>query len=222
MRASFFAVVFLFFSAFSALAAGAPSKEILISFWEAQQKAGVETVVFEKTDAAGIYNFETTFFPYKGRLKLLNAAVSKLSGSYYSNIYNGIIEVSLLDAPKDFMEKYAMSYAAWREQSRYYYDTKKAIWFPAGDWGDYFYEEGNDGQALKTASQCQWRKAGLNAALVAGLSAFIFILIRFVRRQHKRAWEVQEKIIERQKRMLDLSEESLQVSKAILESLQKK
>ena len=117
--------VFFAFPAF-ALAkedTAAATKDGLVAFWEEQVRNNPETKQFEKTQEAGVYNFETSFFPYNGRLKLLNAVVSQTNGTYQIDTA-GIIEVELLDASPDFYKKYARSYRAWSESGYYYYDRK--------------------------------------------------------------------------------------------------
>lgn len=196
--------------------AAAPARESLVAHWEAMQKSAPDTAVFEATKDKGIYRFETSFFPYKGRVRLLNAAVSKLSGGAYADLYTGIIEVELMDAPGDFMRKYGMSYAAWLEQNRFYYDAKQNVWFSGGEWGDHF-SAGESAPASGHASCRLW----LNLGLIAGLLVLILLLARFARRQQARALAAQELMMERQKRILEIAEESLGVNRAILDELKK-
>ncbi len=213
-------IVFLFFAFLMVLTpafAAPPGKDSLVSFWEKSLKENPETVVFAADKEKGVYEFETTFFPYKGRLKLLNAAVAKTGDTYYEGFYTGIIEIELLDAPKNFMQKYAQSYYAWQEQNRFFYSEKTGKWFPASQWSENYADTSGDTPAA--ARSCPISRDVLTILV---LIAAILILIPFIRKQHKRAWNAQDQIMERQKRSLDISEELLAVQKQILEELRKK
>ncbi|HYD18281.1 MAG TPA: hypothetical protein VEF76_07375, partial [Patescibacteria group bacterium] len=52
-----------------------PTRESLVAFFEQQMKNDPQVKDFTKR-ADGDYDFQTGFFPYTGRLKLLNAAVT--------------------------------------------------------------------------------------------------------------------------------------------------
>lgn len=217
MKPFFFVFAFtLFLLAPVAAEATAPLKDSLVAHWEAMQRSAPDTIVFEATKDKGVYRFETAFFPYKGRVRLLNAAVSKLSGGAYADLYTGIIEVELMDAPGDFMRKYGMSYAAWLEQNRFYYDAKKNVWFSGGEWGDHFLAEGS----APVSGHVSYR-LWFNLGLIAGLLVLILLLARFARRQQARALAAQELMMERQKRILEIAEENLGVNRAILDELKK-
>lgn len=82
-----------------------PTVEGLIAHWEETVAAAPYNTVFAKTEEEGVYDFETTFFPYKGRLKLLNAAVIADADSYYDDVFEGIVEITLPDADAEFYKK---------------------------------------------------------------------------------------------------------------------
>ena len=58
------------------------SKESFLKAWKAYQKNLPTTVTFEKTDEPNTYIYETTLFPYKGKVKIANVVVDK-NISYY-------------------------------------------------------------------------------------------------------------------------------------------
>ena len=132
-----------------------PSKESLLAAWEQMQKDDPYTVAFENTKEQEIYNFETTIFPFKGKIKVLNELIEKKPGYYYGDFreyneklpdgdYIGIIEVELLGVEKEFAGKYRYSYATWERANALYYhaDTKK--WYTSEQWTTY-----KDAKALR-------------------------------------------------------------------------
>lgn len=192
-------------------AAPAPDKAGLIAFWEASQKKDAHVLRFEKTKEDGVYDFATDFFPYKGRLKLLNAVVTKSSESYLDGLYTGIIELELMDAPADFLQKYAASYSAWKQQHYFYYAAKKGVWFPTSEWSTYsadLYKSGESTSASCPLSSQFSRHAWTWGPLVF-LLAVLALAIRFVRRQNARIWENHAKALAEQQRGLKIAEESL-------------
>lgn len=226
---SFFtAFSLLVFLALPAVAADgkAPSRESLVSYWEKKTQEDKDVGTFKKTDEKGVYKFETSFFPYKGRLKLLNAAITKSSDSYYADIYTGIIEVELLDAKENFFRKYAASYGAWTAQNYFYYDTKAGVWFPSSEWASHF--SGSETSAA-SARSCPLGGQTKNILLLLVLAAFVGLLAVFVKKQNKKIWDNHAKALEEQKRGLKLAEESLEhqkehtkLLKEILSALSKK
>lgn len=207
--AAFFLLVFLTGpgqAAEQAVSAAIPTRESLISFWEEKTLNDPEVRRFEKTSEKGVYKFETTFFPYKGRLKLLNAAITKTSDSIYEGFYTGIVEVELLDAPQDFFRKYSASYGAWTSQNYFYYDVKQSVWFPSSEWSAHF-SAGENG-----VSSCPLRGIG-DIFLLIFLIAIAGALVVFVKKQNKKIWDNHAKALAEQQRGLKIAEESLQNQK---------
>ncbi|MEZ5919112.1 MAG: hypothetical protein R3D66_04120 [Alphaproteobacteria bacterium] len=120
-----------------------PTKETLLSAWEFSQKSQPTTVIFEKTDEPGVYNFETTLFPYKGRLKVLNILLQDHIEYYYDydveedSSAMGIVEVKLLDAPKDFFDGMAVSQSIWNKQHTLYFISGPQRWMTKAEWEIY-------------------------------------------------------------------------------------
>ncbi|TAL37219.1 MAG: hypothetical protein EPN97_05665 [Alphaproteobacteria bacterium] len=206
---------FLFCLCFPALAAEeaapVPDKAGLISFWEKSEIKDPHVQRFEKTKEEGVYDFATDFFPYKGRLKLLNAVVTKSNESYLEGLYTGIIELELMDAPPDFFKKYAASYGAWTQQHYFYYAVKKGVWFPMSEWSAYsadLYKSAEPAASGCPLTSQLSRYAGtwLPVLVLLVLVAFVF---RFARRQNAKIWENHAKALAEQQRGLKIAEESL-------------
>lgn len=190
-----------------------PTRESLIAFFEEQMKNDPQVKDFTKR-ADGDYDFQTGFFPYTGRLKLLNAAVTKYDDQYYENLYRGIVEIDLPDADEAFFKKYARSYAAWTAELNYYYNMKKGKWFAGSAWNDNladFDKYAADAAPAKTgcAAPGLWDKYGKNMIPLGVFVIVIAVLMAFARRQNKRVWDNHAKALDEQQRGLKMVEESL-------------
>jgi hypothetical protein len=193
-------------------AAPAPDKASLISFWEKSEVKDPHVQRFEKTKEEGVYDFATDFFPYKGRLKLLNAVVTKSNESYMDGLYTGIIELELMDAPPDFMKKYAASYSAWTQQHYFYYSVKKGVWFPTSEWSTYsadLYKSNESTSPAGCPLTSQLTRYAGTWLPVLVLLALVVVVFRFARKQNAKIWENHAKALAEQQRGLKIAEESL-------------
>ncbi|MCB1783607.1 MAG: hypothetical protein KDI13_06385 [Alphaproteobacteria bacterium] len=130
--------------AFAAEEAPAPdSKEAFLAAWESHQKSLPTTVIFQKTDEPGVYDFETTLFPYKGKLRLMNILISKDIDYYDDYDLNdesdtkGVAEVELTGLPdKEFQEKYPYSNELWKNNQFLFFmkDADGGRWLSAKEW----------------------------------------------------------------------------------------
>ena len=121
-----------------------PTKESLLAAWEQVQKQDPNTVKLEKAGDKNIYDFETNFFPYKGKLNILNLVIDEGAGYYYDEddetapgTYSGVVELELVGADKDFKEKFEYSYSRWARNNRLIYDEKTSKWYTRGEWVAY-------------------------------------------------------------------------------------
>lgn len=125
-----------------------PSKESLLAAWEKMQKDDPYTVAFEKTKEQGIYNFETTIFPFKGKVKVVNELIEKNPAYYYGDFrdydkklpdgdYIGIVEVELLGVAKEFAGKFRYSYETWERGNALYYHADAKKWYTHTEWVAY-------------------------------------------------------------------------------------
>jgi hypothetical protein len=195
-----------------------PTKERLIVFWEDTLRADPQVKKLEETKEKGVYNFETTFFPYKGRLKLLNAAIFPYDGGYYEGLSTGIIEVELPDAPESFFRKHAASYNAWTRLNHFYHDEKGGVWFPINKLADWS-KEYNKREYATTAATAEAIAANANMnswwqdnrifVYLAALIAIIVFVERVINKQNKKIWENHARALEEQQRGLRIGEESL-------------
>jgi hypothetical protein len=114
-----------------------PSKESVVAAWEETLKNSEYTLKFAATDKPGVYDFETTLFPYKGALKLVNVVVAPPDYTYDISEadapWRGYIEYELINAPKDFFQHYYRSYAEWGKLNEFYYATEPGKWLSAPD-----------------------------------------------------------------------------------------
>lgn len=184
-------------------AASAPTRESLVAFWEDSMQKDPHVSVFKKTAQSGVYDFKTDFFPYSGKLTLLNAVVARSDDGYYEGLYTGILDVELSDAKPAFFKKYAASYAAWKRQNYFYYAAKKAAWFAPSAWEEYM----TDAQA-QTASPAQarrglWRQASFWGSLAVPVAALALFLL-WARRVGKRAQEINRQALTAQAEQTEL------------------
>ncbi len=203
-----------------------PKRESLVAFWEARLKADTHVQLLEKAKEEGVYNFQTDFFPYKGRLKLLNAAVSDYDTQYYQNLYRGIVEIELLDADEAFFKKYARSYGAWVQDLNYYYNWRKGVWFTTKEWdanaADFDkYAASTAAAATNSAASCSptanfWNRYGSSIISIGVFGLIIVLLLAFARKQNKRVWDNHAKALEEQQRGLSMVEASQKIAEESL------
>lgn len=207
-----------------------PTKERLVVFWEDTLKADPQVKKLEETKEKGVYDFETTFFPYKGRLKLLNAAISPYDGGYYEGLSTGIIEVELLDAPESFFKKYAASYNAWTRLNYFYHDEIGGVWFPInklGDWSkEYNKREAATAEATSAAiasNSCMntwWSRNTSTIIYIVFLVALIAFVVLLAKKQNKKIWDNHSKALSEQQRGLTIAEKSIAMTEESLKNQQ--
>ncbi|MBI1216168.1 MAG: hypothetical protein GC185_10160 [Alphaproteobacteria bacterium] len=196
--------------------AAAPARAALVGYWESYMRKDPHVSRFKETGTAGVYDFKTDFFPYDGRLKLLNAVVTKAEDSYYPGLYSGIVEVELMDAKPDFFKKYAASYGAWTRQNYFYFDAKKNVWFPSTEWSTYTMDLKGGGTIYKAAP---WQRLAASWGPWVFYCVLILGLLVFARRANKRVWSHNTRALEEQQRGLAMVEESQRIQKEQTELL---
>lgn len=122
-----FLVMILFFLLVPTILFAFPTEESLIETWEGLQKSDQKTLIFEKL-SDDRYRFKTERFPFDGELKILNVTVDKQTSSFEREFILGVVEVELLNLPKDFLEKYSYSYSTWIQDNILYFDTEEEKW----------------------------------------------------------------------------------------------
>jgi cbb3-type cytochrome oxidase subunit 3 len=126
-RPYFFVVTSLFLLFIPAILFAIPTEESLIEAWESFQKRDSKTLIFEKI-SKNHYRFKTERFPFDGELKILNVTVDKQTSSFEGGFILGVVEIELINLPKDFLERYSYSYSAWIQDNILYYDTEEEKW----------------------------------------------------------------------------------------------
>ncbi|MBN2381680.1 hypothetical protein JXQ70_02235 [bacterium] len=197
-----------------------PSEQSLITAWERLIRDDPKTVTFEKISEKS-YAFETTRFPFKGTLQVLNTNIDEEPGSYFGDFLQGVIEVELVDLPDDFISKYSHSYTTWLQNNYLYYDQKNGQWLSTRDWQERLSSESTP------VRWWSWINSSWVIFLLVLLVIFLF-LSRKASGQMKRAMTAQDKALQQQQqaladqqRAIELSERSVQLSIEIRELLAK-
>lgn len=205
----FFVVSILFFSA-PLLAADFTRDSLLVS-WEALQKNDPQTIRFEKTKD-GAYEFETRWFPYKGRLRVLNVALNSNANEWYDE-YNatlpqGVVEIELVDAPADFMKKFSTSYYWWSRNNTLSFDEATQTWMTPDAYRQKQAQQQAAYHNVSAKAGCwQWLNWEIFLYVVLGLFLLLIVSVR------RNVAKTNKMILERQARAMEISEESLLLSK---------
>lgn len=133
VRFNIFIIIGLFFLLVPTMLFALPTEESLIKAWEGFQKEDPKTITFEKI-SENRYRFKTERFPFDGELKILNVTVDEQTSSFEGGFVLGVVEIELLNLPKDFLEKYSYSYSAWVQDNILYYDTEEEKWLSAEEY----------------------------------------------------------------------------------------
>jgi hypothetical protein len=118
--------MFVLFLITAASFSGVPTKESLISAWESETKNDPQVSKFEKIDS-NTYNFCSSYFPYQGKLRILNASIQnfRISGEYS---HRGVIEIDCPDSSREYFDKLRQSYNSWVYSQNMYYNNKANKW----------------------------------------------------------------------------------------------
>jgi len=127
VRLNIFLIIIFSFSLIPVTSFALAAEESLIETWEKFQENDPKTITFEKLDK-NLYHFKTERFPFDGELKILNVTVDEQSSGFEDEFVLGVVEVELVNLPKDFMEKYSYSYSAWVQDNILYYDKEEGKW----------------------------------------------------------------------------------------------
>lgn len=200
--------------------ASASSKEAFIAAWEQAHKARPTTQRFEKTDQPGVYDFETSLFPYRGKLKVLNVLIGEKLG-YYGDYdlqskatLTGVAEVVLPGLPENFWKDYPYSSQIWQDQNFLFFIPEANRWMSADDWRAYEKESlsGDRGDCKASPSASFFDRYG--ELLRVFLPLFIilcvfFFVVRRVQKIQKVQMAKYDLSIDRQARSMEIMEKSL-------------
>lgn len=202
-------------------------KARFLSAWEEYQRSLPTTVTLEKTDEKNIYDYETTLFPYKGKLIVNNVLVSH-DLNYYDyridtqDILKGVAEVQLLDAgSKELYEKYSESYQLWHKSHYLLYDSNKHQWVSAAQ----FIEAQNVVQ-LPPNAVCPLSKGNFLFKLLKEiwpillLIIFLVVFIIALTKAQKKQIGKYDLSMERQLTSLEIQKKSLELQMKIVKLLE--
>lgn len=120
-----------------------PSKESLLEVWEQDLKKNEYTVKLEKSAEQGVYDYETTIFPYSGKLKVLNVFIDEAGLYNYDEDedgtanFTGTVEIDLTGFDKNLEERLQRSYGEWKRGNTLYYHEGTQKWYSLDDWAVY-------------------------------------------------------------------------------------
>ncbi len=206
------------------------SKESFLKAWEQAQKNYPTTVLFEKTDTPGIYNFETTLFPYKGRLELLNIVINEKI-NYYGNydiqdfaVATGVAETALIDEKKESSCANNCSHSKdiWRNQQFLFFIQDAQKWMTEAEWENYI--ELQPKPKPKPKKHKNYKKY-LSWYIALGLLILLYIYIYIYNNKYQKKWhqkydasmQLQQEAIAITRESLDLQKQQIELLKKILE-----
>ncbi|PCK00320.1 MAG: hypothetical protein COA45_00625 [Zetaproteobacteria bacterium] len=189
------------------------SKESFLKAWKAHQKNLPTTVTFEKTDEPNTYIYETTLFPYKGKLKILNVVVDKALDYYYDydldseDMLKGLVEIEFTDLPEKFYKRHSYSLNLWERQNYLFYVDNR--WMSIDQWRKFEAAKEMETSPAPRATESEDKKD-----LIVLISFAIFLCIwLFAILRTKKAYKKADESIEIQKQAFKLAEESLTLQK---------
>ncbi len=168
-----------------------PSKESFIAAWEVQQRKLPTTLLLEKK-ADNVYLYETTIFPFKGELKILNVVIDKEIRYYadydlnYEDIVRGVLEYELVGLPReDIHEKYPHSFSLWDSHNYLFFSDETKRWLNPKEMGEVvdLREAREEREENEAKAQCPAPKKDnesdlLNAKILISLApSFLLFLI---------------------------------------------
>ena len=170
---------------------------------------------------AHISALETTLFPYQGKIKLLNVAISKDISYYYDYDLNvgealkGVAEVKLLDAPDEFFHSMTYSHQLWLQEQFLFSESVGSSWLTAGEWTAQ--STVPDALAPQDMERCPTSQVFLYTKVLplsVLLAVFVLFLIVLMRKQRK----LQQRYAERYDYAIELSEKQVELLNKLVES----
>ena len=190
-----------------------PLEQSLIEAWEQRQSSRPKTVTFERIEP-GQYRFHTTFFPFDGRLRVVNVAIDEHPDWTADGVSTGVVEVELEGAGENFMTKHAHSYGMWSQDNFLYHDPGSGRWVGADEYSSLL----NAQSSVSTPGPGGWscfsgRLGGvIPLILLTPLVILVALLARKASRQMKTAMSAHDKALAEQARAIQLTEKAVQLS----------
>lgn len=198
------------------------SEQALLKAWEDNQRTQPTTKLFQKTKDKNIYLFETTLFPYKGKVVVHNVLINNdiaFYGDYEAREASdkiGVIEAELIDAPERFRETLFRSISVWQNQNTMYYFNDTEQWITAAKWKETIKPAQNKNECNYNSSNTKKDKkftehfTTLFSLLI--LISFFILLMRSTAKQQKKI----DLSLDRQIKALELQKEQNELLKQIL------
>ena len=140
----------------------APTKESFIAAWEVQQRKLPTTLLLEKK-ADNVYLYETTIFPFKGEIRILNVVIDKEIRYYadydlnYEDIVRGVLEYELVGLSREDMhKKYPHSSSLWDSHNYLFFSNETKRWLSPKEMGEVvdLREERKEREENEAKTQC--------------------------------------------------------------------
>jgi hypothetical protein len=168
----------------------APTKESFIAAWEVQQRKLPTTLLLEKK-ADNVYLYETTIFPFKGEIRILNVVIDKSVDYYadydlnYEDIERGVLEIELVGITReDLREKYPHSFSLWDSHNYLFFSDETKRWLSPKEMGDVvdLREEREEKEAnkAKVQSPVPEKEDKKKVTLLSVLTSFLPVIFIFV------------------------------------------
>ena len=225
------AFLFLPFHAFAQEETKLPTlKEQFLTAWEIHQRSLPTTVKLEKTEQPDTYNYETTLFPYNGKLKINNIVISKDLDYYFDydlgveKILKGVAEVELPDLPeKTIYQSYPHSQRLWEKENYLLYNEEDQVWLSGEQWREAGYPNAMQQHYEQIDLYAyQTYKSIIVGFLVPILILFFVILVVWrATKQQKGQIKKFDLSIERQLESLEIQKQSLELQKEQTEILRR-
>jgi hypothetical protein len=112
-------------------------KESLLTAWENIQKNSTQVESFEKTDK-GRYNIKFSTLPFEGKLVVLGSDTEDIAYGGTNKAYTkaGYLEIDLVGAPDNLMNKYSRSYYKWTASNTLYFNNETSQWVSQKEYTD--------------------------------------------------------------------------------------
>ncbi len=211
----------------SFLTAGVPqvptaalTRESVLEAWEQVQAADTQTLRFEEVGEKR-YRFKTERFPYDGELHVVNVAIDDLGAIEFEEEPSriAIVEVELVDMPREYRERHIQSIGMWERNNTLYYDAETETWLSFGEWRDALaakypsnYGGGGTGWLWTCAQYSNW-------IFIGGLTVLVIILglvARQASKQIQKTMAAQDKVMKEHEEAIRRQEEAIQLTKSAL------
>lgn len=203
------------------------AKAEYIAAWETYQKSLSTTVTLEKTDSPNIYDYETTLFPYKGKLEILNVVISKdiyYYGDYDLNLdtaLKGVVEAKFTNLKKEgIYEAYPYSAKIWHEQNFLFFNEDAGKWLSVEQWREIpMVHNSQEAQQLYPKKSSANKFINLTKDLLPLMFLFIFLgfVMLWANKKQRTQMVKYDITMKRQKDSIDMQIQGFEIAKQSLE-----